>query len=286
MTSDEPTPDGNNKRPAFDLHRAFVNKQAALEASFLAIRHVTSHPGTKGDQLEADWVGLIRDFLPGRYEVGPIFAVDHIGDMSEQVDVAVYDKHYSPQWFGGANGLRFVPVESVYAAFEVKPELSASNVQYAIKKVASVRTLERTSAPVIHKGGQYETGDIELKPIIGGILTTKNGWPKDPLNNLDKYQPSDPRDAGFLNIGIALDALCFDYTPTLTADVVSSPRTVSASGQQLIHFAIRLFRQLQAIGTVPAVDMEKYEASIHRFGAADLAVRAKQADDPAAPNES
>ena len=271
-------PEEKNPRPAFDLTRAFVNKSQALEASFLAIRHVTSHPGTKGDQLEADWVGLIRDFLPGRYEVGPIFAVDHNGAMSDQIDVAVYDKHYSPQWFGGANGTRFVPVESLYAVFEVKPELNAQYVQYAINKVRSVRALKRTSAPVIHKGGIYKAQDIPVPPIIGGILTINNGWKNTPMTMLDKYQPQDPTDDGFLNIGIALDDLCFDYTPRLDGNGVDTPRTVSSEGQQLIHFAIRLFRQLQAIGTVPAVDMEKYEESLHHYAAADLQAIAASAD--------
>lgn len=262
----------------FDLDGAFQTKAKALEASFLGIRHVTAHPGTKGDQLEADWVGLIRDFLPTRYEVGPIFAVDHTGAMSEQIDVAVYDKHYSPQWFGGANGLRFVPVESVYAAFEVKPDFNATYVKYAIDKIASVRTLHRTSAPVIHKGGTYKSGDIDLKPIIGGILATRNGWPQNTLANFDKYQPQDPGADGFLNIGIALDEFCFDYTPTVAGDgTVTAPRATSAPGRQLIHFATRLFRQLQAIGTVPAVDMEKYEAAVQALaGASSGPVRASE----------
>ena len=30
----------------------------------------------------------------------------------------------------------------------------------------------------------------------------------------------------------------------------------------LIHFCIRLFRQLQAIGSVPAVDMTMYEGTV------------------------
>src|SRR5699024_636396 len=109
----------------FDIAAAFRNKQEALNASFLAIRDVTSHPTTIGDQSEGDWVGLIRDFLPTRYTVGPIFAVDHTGSMSEQIDVAIYDTHFSPQWFGGTSGTRFVPVESVYAVFEVKPEFNS-----------------------------------------------------------------------------------------------------------------------------------------------------------------
>jgi hypothetical protein len=231
-----------------------------MKASFLAIRNVAAHPTTRGDQGEADWVGLIRDFLPTRYTVGPIFAVDHHGNMSEQIDAAVYDTHFSPQWFGTAAGTRFVPVESVYAVFEVKPEFSGRYVKAARKKVASVRQLERTSQSVVHKGGIFTREEIQLKPIIGGILTTR---PKlaDPIEKLEETQPAKDADE-FLNIGICLDQFAFDYTPTLVEGGVETVLTTCHDGNQLIHFAIRLFRQLQAIGSVPAVDMTVYEARV------------------------
>ena len=162
-------------------------------------------------------------------------------------------------------GSQVRPVESVYAAFEVKPELNKKYVKYAIDKVRSVRTLDRTSADVIHKGGTYNRAAIDVKPIIGGILTVRNKWAaKNTLTKVDQYQPSDPTDDGFLNIGIALDTLCFDYTPTLEGTSVVAPRTVSDPGRQLIHFAVRLFRQLKALGTVPAVDRLRYEAAFSR----------------------
>lgn len=262
--TDSPRSNNRNGRPAFDISGAFMHKQESLEAAFYAIRNVTSHPGTKGDKLEADWVGMIRDFLPTRYEVGPVFAVDHTGAMSEQIDVAVYDQHYSPQWFGGANGLRFVPVESVYAAFEVKPELNRRNLEYAGKKVASVRRLSRTSAPVVHKGGRFEASQIDVRPILGGILTNRTKWSETAtLKKLAACQVGDENAPEFLDIGIALDTICFDYTPVRNGEMVSIECSTSQPGHQLIHFAIRLFRQLQAIGTVPAVDMEKYEEALY-----------------------
>lgn len=247
-------------RPPFDIAAAFRNKEAALRASFLGIRDVTAHPTTLGDQGEADWVGLIRDFLPTRYTVGPIFAVDCHGNLSEQIDAAVYDTHFSPQWFGAAGGVRFVPVESVYAAFEVKPEFSGAYLQAARKKVASVRKLERTSQSVVHKGGQYAAVDISLSPIIGGILTTRKGL-QDPVGKLVEFQPSPDGDE-FLNIGICLDDFAFDYTPSAEGGDVQTPLETCDNGGQLIHFCIRLFRQLQAVGTVPAVDMTLYEATV------------------------
>lgn len=231
-----------------------------MKASFLAIRNVTTHPTTIGDHGEADWVGLIRDFLPTRYAVGPVFAVDHKGNMSEQIDAAVYDTHFSPQWFGTAAGIRFVPVESVYAVFEVKPEFSGPNLTAARKKVASVRRLARTSEAVVHKGGVFTREEIQLKPIIGGILTSR---PKlaDPVKKLVQTQPAQDAD-DFLNIGICLDEFAFDYTPTLVDDGVETVLATCEGGNQLIHFAIRLFRQLQAIGSVPAVDMTMYEERV------------------------
>ncbi|HTK62269.1 MAG TPA: DUF6602 domain-containing protein [Pseudonocardia sp.] len=247
-------------QPPFNIAAAFRNKAIALRASFLAIRDVTTHPTERGDQGEADWVGLIRDFLPTRYAVGPIFAVDHHGQMSQQIDVAVYDTHYSPQWFGAASGTRFVPVESVYAVFEVKPEFNTARLKYAREKVASVRKLERTSQSVVHKGGVYKHEEIDVKPIIGGILTTRKDLAK-PIGQLTKTQPK-MGDDGFLDIGICLDQFAFDYTPTIVGDRVRVELDTCEGDDALIHFCIRLFRQLQAIGTVPAVDMTKYESSV------------------------
>lgn len=247
-------------QPHFDIAAAFRNKEIALRASFLAIRDVTSHPTERGSQGEADWVGLIRDFLPTRYAVGPIFAVDHRGSMSQQIDVAVYDTHYSPQWFGAAGGTRFVPVESVYAVFEVKPEFSTTYLQYARAKVASVRQLERTSQSVVHKGGTYRPEEISLSPIIGGFLATRKDLAK-PIDKLVETQP-ELGEADFLNIGICLDQFAFDYTPAVVGGVVQTELETCVDGNHLIHFCIRLFRQLQAVGTVPAVDMARYERSV------------------------
>ena len=252
----------------FNIRGALLGKQAQLLANHAAIRAVTGHPGTLGDQGERDWVQIFQGFLPERYEVGPIFAVDSTGAQSQQIDVAVVDRQYSPLWFGEKDSVRFVPVEAVYAVFEAKPTMSKTYVEYAVEKVASVRTLKRTSAPIIHAGGRFRAVDPADRPIIGGILTTSTAWAGADATTaaLTKHLPG--YDApGFLNIGIALDTLSFDYTPTLVAgadtDTAATPaRTIRSDGNQLIHFAVRLFRLLQLTGTVLAIDMAEYEQHI------------------------
>lgn len=70
-----------------------------------------------------------------------------------------------------------------------------------------------------------------------------------------------------LDIGIAVDTVAFDYTPVpveLGSREDAIPLQFSAENDQLIHFGIRLFRQLQQLGTVLAIDMSAYETALAR----------------------
>jgi hypothetical protein len=258
-----------NPKAKFDIAAAFRKKQELLKASHFAIRNVTDHPSVVGEESELDWAGMIRDFLPGRYSVGPIFAVDHRGCMSDQIDVAVYDAHFAPQWFGAANGARFVPAESVYGVFEVKPQLSKRSIEYARDKVASVRRLDRTSAPIIHAGGHYRAVKPADRPIIGGLLAFESDWSR-PKSTEKKLRDLLPKfgEEGFLNIGIALNSTAFAFTPRVkdgdSFGVLKEPPEMdhSPADDQLIYFAIHLFRQLQLLGTALSVDMATYETRL------------------------
>ena len=95
------------------------------------------------------------------------------GHQSEQIDVVIHDQHFSPLLFEVGNA-RFIPAESVYAAFEVKQHLDKGNVDYAADKIATVRALHRTTAPVPHAGGMYDP--ITPRRIIGGVLTRRSDW--------------------------------------------------------------------------------------------------------------
>lgn len=250
----------------FDIAGAFRDKQAGMLASHSAIRHVSQHPTTLGDQSERDWIELLQGFLPERYAVGPIFAVDADGGMSEQIDVAVYDRQYSPLWFGAQNGCDFVPVEAVYAAFEVKPTINTTYIKSARNKVASVRRLRRTSAPIKHAGGAFAASDPAAKHLIGGLLTANVEWTtrESTISRLGKHLPPVGQEDS-LDIGIAFDSIAFDYTPApveLGSREEEIPVQFSTEGDQLIHFGIRLFRQLQQLGTVLAIDMGTYEEAL------------------------
>jgi hypothetical protein len=136
-------------------------------------RRSFSHPGTKGDASESIWLDLLQKYLPERYRCEKAHVCDSHGNFSDQIDVVVFDRQYSPFIFNYQDEL-IIPAESVYAVFEAKQEISASLIEYAQTKVASVRNLHRTSLPIPHAGGTYPPKP--LINIIGGILTLESGW--------------------------------------------------------------------------------------------------------------
>lgn len=90
--------------------------------------------------------------------------VDSKGTFSQQIDVVVFDRQYSPFIFNYEDQT-IIPAESVYAVFEAKQAINAAQIAYAQAKVASVRQLHRTSLPIPFAYGTYPA-----KPLIP-ILT-------------------------------------------------------------------------------------------------------------------
>ena len=195
------------------------------------------HPSAKGTEIELNWIGLLRNYLPERYSVDSGFVVDHEGNISDQIDVVIYDRHFTPFIFRGES-IVYIPAEGVYAVFEVKPRLSKANYDYAAKKLESVKRLKRTSASFAHILGEDKK---ELFGIVGGILTKENGSQK-------VYEG--------LKAGTKLAfVLCLDCGIKVTDD-----KNVSGSNKEsiLAFFLLKLIERLRLLGSVPAIEVDKY----------------------------
>ena len=149
----------------------------------------------------------------------------------------------------------YVPAESVYAVFEVKPTLDAGHVEYAGEKAGSVRRLRRTSAPIPHAGGRY--GPKKPHRILAGVLTPESGWNPPlgtALRSALKKLPTHER----LDLGGALRDGSFEATYRGKELSLAT----SDSDTALVFFFLRLLGRLQAVGTVPALDFRKYSESL------------------------
>lgn len=68
-------------------------------------------------------------------------------------------------------GKKVIPAESVYAVFETKQTINAQHINYAQKKIATVRHLYRTTLPIPYVNGTYPPKPLPY--ILGGIDISK-----------------------------------------------------------------------------------------------------------------
>ena len=235
------------------LNEIYAGLQEQLRAGLASSRTVIDHPGAKGAGTEANWLNMLQDHLPRRYQAQPAFVVDAKGQQSEQIDIVIYDQQYTPELYNVA-GQRLIPAEGVYAVLEVKQTLDKGNVEYAGAKIASVRRLCRTSVGIVHAGGEHAPRPVT--PILGGVLATQSEW-NPHFGEAFHACLAERQEEERLNVGCVLEAGGFD----ITYDNDETRPQISSREHALAFFFLRLLRNLQRIGTVPALDYDAYLAA-------------------------
>lgn len=227
------------------LHDDIEQRLARARASF-------GHPVVKGDASEHVWLELLQTYLPLRYRAEKAHVVDSDGTFSEQIDVVIFDRQYSPFIFK-FEGQMIIPAESVYAVFEAKQAINAGQIDYAQKKVATVRRLHRTSLPIPYAGGTYPPKP--LAHILGGILTFESDWSPplgDPLIAALSQSPGDRLDIGCV---AAHGMFGCDDTGCQVIAPVGKPATA---------LLLELIARLQNSATVPMIDTRAYARWLER----------------------
>ena len=218
----------------------------------LASSGVYHHHTACGAAAEQHWIDLFNRYLPGRYRATRAFVIDADGLCSEQIDIAICDRFYSPVLFHD-NEQPYIPAESVYAVFEVKRTLCSRFFQDAGKKAASVRRLRRTSAPLISAGVAVQRQPPP--PILAGVLSFEAQWKnfaEEIRQALPKLKPEEQ-----LDLGCLLKEGSFEWSGEIT---------FSKAEEALIFFMLRLIHRLQQMGAAPAIDIAEYARHLHQVG--------------------
>lgn len=267
-----------------DLKLLFEGLQNQMISQLNTNRQFITHPGSKGDALENAWIEWLQKYLPNRYSVDKAIVIDSDGNTSHQMDIVIYDNWFTPFIFS-QNGFHYIPAEGVYAVFEVKPDINGSvdgksYIQYAAEKIESVRVLKRTSTSMINSGIPMKAR--ALTKIIGGILSSTNSFTHKDNNTIEKHIKEH---IGFKGIDIGCIA---DYA-SFYVDYIGKEKTeltevkdfsdrytdyyqkrafnkiiFSDTNNSLVSFFLQLTRYLQqAIGTVPAIDLNAYSKAIN-----------------------
>ena len=206
------------------------------------------HPVDNGDHSENSWIQFFEKYLPKRYKVAKATVIDSEGSSSDQLDIVIFDQQYSYLVFQ-SEGITYVPAESVYAAFEVKPEINNQYMEYAANKARSLRSLKRTSTNIPTANGLLDPKP--LHEIIFGILTNRSS--RSDLFNQSFFEKLHINDrVSRLNCGCCLDQGCFFI------EKEKSQIKFARKENFLTYFVIRFIQELQKIGTVPAIDLDAY----------------------------
>ena len=224
-----------------DLHDDIHKQLEIARKSF-------GHPGSKGDASETIWLELLQKYLPERYRAEKAHVVDSKGNFSDQIDVVIFDRQYSPFIFNFKNQY-IIPAESVYAVFEAKQSINSGYVKYAQDKIESVRQLHRTSLPIPHAGGTYAA-----KPpikILGGILTFESDWNPGMGDALKTVLDNG---SSTLDLGCVACHGYFNYKPSDGKEEYE----FILGGKPATAFLFKLISQLQFSGTVPMIDVLEY----------------------------
>src|SRR5207249_10982927 len=117
------TMDGRNGTPtnADFLRAAFATEQECLVPKLKSSRRIV-HAGDRGEVNEQHFIEFLRKYLPNRYTVEKAIVLDSEGNVSQSIDVVVFDRQYTPTLLDNDKH-RYVPAEAVYAVFECKPQI-------------------------------------------------------------------------------------------------------------------------------------------------------------------
>jgi hypothetical protein len=237
------------------LQNAFASDQACLVANLKSSDRI-AHSGDKGEVNEEHFIEFLTSYLPNRYTVKKAMIIDCEGNVSDSIDIVVFDRQYTPTLLDN-NKHRYVPAEAVYAVFECKPTINKDYLEYTADKIQSVRKLKRTSVEIVHAGGKYPAK--EHFDILGGILALQVDW-------VDCFGESFQKNHKTLigkkrvDCGFAAEGASFDS--------IANPNNFSYSfgpkDNSLAYFAFRLLWKLQSLATVPAVDWMAYANTLSK----------------------
>ena len=147
---------------ANQLHRHY----ATLIKGYI---HPINHSVSKGDAREHGWRELFRRFLPAKYSVKSGFIVDAHGNRSSQVDCIIFRNDTAIELYA-ENDQTVVPVEVVFAAFEIKPDIQKNSLNYANDMALSISNLCLSNVSA-SKSSSFSSDDTTTMSADGQVIT-------------------------------------------------------------------------------------------------------------------
>lgn len=188
-------PTTSKKQISEDIIELFESLRSEMLASLELDRKHILHSVCKGDASETKWRDFLRTYLPPRYKVDKGIVINSKGEVSNQIDIVIYEAINAPFAFKH-NDFLYIPIECVCAVFEVKQSMNAHNIKYTKEKIESVRKLV------------YEDNINNANNIIGGFLSLEYNMPQKGIKAVDETMRTN-KSLQYIDCGCSLHDFSF-----------------------------------------------------------------------------
>ncbi|WP_283655706.1 DUF6602 domain-containing protein [Paenibacillus sp. RC334] len=129
---------------------------------------IPNHNLTTGTTRELVWGELFRSMIPKKFCIDQgVFIIDSFGNISAEVDLAIFDEQYTPYIFCFGN-IKFIPIEAVAVAIQCKSKSTSNASDWA----GTIKPL-KTSLDSVYRiiGGLCDNGLEQSTPPKGQTST-------------------------------------------------------------------------------------------------------------------
>ena len=103
-----------------DINNIIENYKNMEKEIVNQLNYVVKHGTTLGSSREYIWKSLFERIVPKKFNIDrSVFIIDSYGNISKEVDLAIYDEQYTPYIFCYGT-IKFIPIEAVSAVIECK----------------------------------------------------------------------------------------------------------------------------------------------------------------------
>lgn len=127
-----------------DWEKLFGASSAKMRQRLEEIRAAVDHRGLKGNANEQILVDWLTQYLPSSVSLCTGEIIDSDGGRSKQADIIAFDTATTPRIFTDGE-MSVIPVEPVYAVFEVKAYLNKGEIENAFENMRAVKSLKKTA---------------------------------------------------------------------------------------------------------------------------------------------
>lgn len=110
------------------------------------------HGTTIGGHREKIWGKMFKQIIPRKFVVAhSVFIIDSVGNVSKEVDLAIFDEIYTPYIFKYKK-LKFIPIEAVSVVIECKStSMNQEKLENWANSIKSLETSKRSRVRTIYK---------------------------------------------------------------------------------------------------------------------------------------